>query len=375
MTGFRNATVLIDGKLVKTSLVIKDGKIDGFYEADGQINLPEGAIVLPGFIDEHTHGALGSDTMDANVADYKTIASQLVKEGTTAFLLTTMTASKEGIIDSIKAYNEFCSLPNDYATPVGIHLEGPFINPNKCGAQPKEYIAIPEIEAIKEYASLSNGSIKLITVAPEVDGALEFIKFCKGLGITLTAGHTSATYEEFKKGVDSGVTCTTHTYNAMSPFTHREIGVVGGALLEDVYNEVIADGIHVSIPAIKLLTSLKKDKLILVTDAMRAKGVSDGESELGGQKVYVKNGEARLADGTLAGSTLTMDKAFKNMVEKVGLTIEETAKAVSENPAKNLGIFDEYGSIEKGKRANLTILDNNLSVIMTVVNGKIAFSK
>jgi N-acetylglucosamine-6-phosphate deacetylase len=197
MTGFRNATVLIDGKLVKTSLVIKDGKIDGFYEADGQINLPEGAIVLPGFIDEHTHGAVGSDTMDANVADYKTIASQLVKEGTTAFLLTTMTASKEGIIDSIKAYNEFCSLPNDYATPVGIHLEGPFINPNKCGAQPKEYIAIPEIEAIKEYANLSNGSIKLITVAPEVDGALEFIKFCKSLGITLTAGHTSATYEEF----------------------------------------------------------------------------------------------------------------------------------------------------------------------------------
>jgi len=339
MIGFRNATVLMDGKLEKTSVTVKNGIIDGFYETDGQIDLPDGAIVLPGFIDEHTHGAVGSDTMDASVLAYKTIAEQLVKEGTTAFLLTTMTASKEGIDNSIKAYNEFLALPNDYALPVGIHLEGPFINANKCGAQPKEYIVKPEIDAIKEYISLSNGLIKLITVAPEVDGALEFIKYCKKVGITLTAGHTSATYEEFKKGVESGITCTTHTYNAMSPFTHREIGVVGGALLEDVYNEVIADGIHVSIPAIKLLSSLKKDKLILVTDAMRAKGVSDGESELGGQKVYVKNGEARLADGTLAGSTLTMDKAFKNMVEKVGLSIEETAKAVSENPAKNLGIF------------------------------------
>ncbi|MBO7187075.1 MAG: N-acetylglucosamine-6-phosphate deacetylase [Clostridia bacterium] len=374
--GFKNITAFIDGEFKETSIKIEDGKIVDFSYNDDFLTLPDDAIVLPGFIDEHVHGVLNSDAMDANINAFETISTQLAKEGTTAFLITTMTASKDDISNSLITVKECAKNGLSGAEVLGIHLEGPFINTAKAGAQPKEYIATLDEEVIKNYVDLSDGLIRLITVAPEMPNADKFIKTCLENGITVSAGHTSATYQEFLNAVDNGVSCTTHTFNAMSAFSHREIGVAGASMLEDrVYNEVIADGVHVSIPAIKLLAKTKKDKLILVTDSMRAKNIGDGESELGGQKVYVKNGEARLIDGTLAGSILKLSDAFKNVIVKVGLTLAEAVKATSENPAKNLKVFDNYGSISVGKRANFTVINRELDVIMTVVGGKIVYER
>lgn len=376
MKGFKDVNAFIGGKFVKTDIAI-DGdvivKIGNGLDIDEPFNFD--GKVLPGFIDEHTHGAGGCDAMDATNSSLETIAVTVAKEGTTAFLATTMTHSVENIKRALTNVRDYVKENNDGATVIGVHLEGPFINIDKKGAQPGEYIAKLEVDRLKEYIDCSGGLIKLITVAPEVDGALDFIKYAKENGMTVSAGHTSATYSQLKDGVNAGLSSITHTYNAMTGVHHREIGVAGGSMLEDVYNEIIIDGKHVSFDAIKLLASLKADKLVLITDAMRAKGMVDGDYELGGQPVKVKDGEARLLDGTLAGSVLKMNDAVKNAVTKVGLPMETVVKAVTENPAKNLNIFDKYGSIEVGKKANFTVLDDDFNVVETIVNGQVVYKR
>ena len=374
MKGFKGVNAFIDGKIINTDIaidgdvIVKIGQgldIDEPFEFEGN--------VFPGFIDQHTHGAGGVDTMDATVDTLEAMAVTILKEGTTAFLQTTMTQSVDNIKKALYTLGDYLKKDRDGATVLGVHLEGPFINVDKKGAQPEEYIAKPEISRLEEYIECSNNLVKIVTVAPEVDGAIDFIKYAKSKGITLSAGHTSATYAELKEGVNAGLSCITHTYNAMTGIHHREIGVAGGSMLEDVYNEIIIDGKHVSFDAIRLLARLKADKLILITDSMRAKSMADGDYELGGQPVIVKNGEARLHDGTLAGSVLKLNDAVKNAITKVGLPVETVIKAVTENPAKNIGVFDKYGSIEVGKKANFTVLDNDYNVVATIVNGKTVY--
>lgn len=380
MKCFKNATVYVDGEGLKKTTVCFDEKIQKISRCADKsaevIELPENAIVLPGFIDQHIHGAGGSDGMDGTVEDIAIIAKTVAAEGTTAFLVTTMTQSVENItkaMNAVKAYREANS--KEGARVEGIHLEGPFIAAAHKGAQPLEYVAVPDIETFDKYNEASGNAIKIVTLAPEVDGAEALIRHLDKNGVVASIGHTGAKYADIVKAVEAGAKDVTHTYNAQSALHHREIGTVGSAMLVDELNcEMIADTIHVSVPAMKLLVKNKTaDKLTLITDAMRAKGIPDGVSELGGQTVYVKNGEARLADGTLAGSVLRMNRALQNVVEKVGVPFTQAVDYATKNPAKTLGIDDVAGSIAVGKRADFVVINEKYDVLLTVRDGEVIY--
>ena len=381
MKCFKNATVYVDGEGLKKTTVCFDARIEKISRCAvagaEEIALPSDAIVIPGFVDQHIHGAGGSDGMDGTVEDIATIAKTIAAEGTTSFLVTTMTQSKENItkaMQAVKTYRE--SGVKEGARVAGIHLEGPFIAAGYKGAQPLEYVVAPDSATFDEYNAASGNAIKIVSLAPEVAGADEFIRHLSKQGIIASIGHSGAKYPEIANAVEAGAKNVTHTYNAQSALHHREIGVVGSAMLIDELNcELIADTIHVSVPAMRLLVKNKSaDKVTLITDAMRAKGIPDGVSELGGQTVYVKNGEARLVDGTLAGSVLRMNRAVQNVVEKVGVPFTQAVDYATINPAKTLGIDNEVGSIKVGKRADFTVLNANYDVLLTVRDGEVVYS-
>lgn len=377
MKGFKNTWIVTEKGLEKTSLTYDEKFVTIGKNEEGLQELPEEYVVVPGFIDEHVHGAAGSDAMDGTMEDLGKIANALASEGTTAFLATTMTQSPENITKALKAVKAYRELsPESGAEILGVHLEGPFISKDFVGAQPIEYVAKPSVEVFKKYQDASGDCVRIVTLAPEVEGSTELIKYLVSQNIVASIGHTNATYADVKKAVESGATNLTHTYNAMKPLHHREVGTVGSGFLFDELNcECICDGIHVSGPAIQLLHKNKPaDKMTLITDAMRAKHMPDGVSELGGQVVIVKNGEARLENGTLAGSVLKMNNAVKNVMKFLNLPLEEVVKLASQNPAKNLGVFDQMGSIKEGKRADFVILDKDLNVVQTVRNGKVIYT-
>lgn len=380
MKCFKNVLVYVDGEGLKKCTVSFDEKIEKIAKKEikkaEEITLPAGAIVLPGFVDQHIHGAGGSDGMDGTLEDIATIANTVAAEGTTSFLVTTMTQSPENITKALSAVKEYkAANKEDGARVVGVHLEGPFIAAAHKGAQPLEYVKAPDIKAFDEYNEASGNSIRIVTLAPEVEGAEEFIKHLVSKNVVVSIGHTGAKYPDIEKAVENGASNVTHTYNAQTALHHREIGTVGSAMLLDELNcELIADTIHVSVPAMRLLVKNKPlNRLSLITDAMRAKGIPDGISELGGQTVYVKNGEARLEDGTLAGSVLRMNRAVQNMVEKVGVPYTQAVDYATINPARMIGIDKEAGSIKVGKRADFTVLNEAFDVLMTVRGGKIIY--
>lgn len=380
MKGLKNVKVYIKNVgIVKTNIGIENGRIayigneeniEPIFKTDG--------IVVPGFIDEHIHGAGGADAMDGTVEALQTISEFLAREGTTGFLATTMTQSPENITNALKAVKKVRE-KGEYkgAEVLGVHLEGPFISPKHVGAQPLEYVATPDAELFDKYNEASGNSIKIVTLAPEVEGGLGLVKHLSNIGVVASVGHTGGKYADVVNAVAAGATNVTHTYNAQTGLHHREAGVVGAAMLLDELNcEMICDTIHVSVPAIKLVIKNKPhDKYTLITDAMRAKGMPDGKSELGGQDVFVNNGEARLADGTLAGSVLKMNVAVKNLVEKAGVSFTDAIDFATYSPAKNIGVLNERGTIEVGKRADLTVLNSDFEVLYTLVNGKIVYKK
>lgn len=378
MKGLKNVTAYVAGKgLVKTDIAFEDGKIVAIGKLDDvEPIFDTDGVVLPGFIDEHIHGAGGADAMDGTEQALQTISEYVAKEGTTGFLATTMTQSPENIgkaLKNVKTVRE----KGEYkgAEILGVHLEGPFISPKHVGAQPLEYVAKPAPETFDKYNEISGGNIKVVTLAPEVEGGLDLVKHLAKIGVVASIGHTGAKFSDVEAAVAAGATNVTHTYNAQTPLHHREAGVVGAAMLIDELNcEMICDTIHVSVPAIKIFVKNKPhDKFTLITDAMRAKGMPDGLSELGGQQVFVKNGEARLSDGTLAGSVLKMNVAVKNLVEKVGVSFSDAVDFASANPAKNLGLYDERGSIEVGKRADFAVMDKDYNILYTVIGGKVVY--
>lgn len=383
MKGFINTKVYVENQgVIKTNLGVENGKITYIGDDSSLITQPfetnENQIVLPGFIDEHIHGAGGADAMDGNILALSTIANSIASEGTTCFLATTMTQSPENISKAMLAVKEYMAKPTTTgAELLGIHLEGPFISPKHVGAQPPQFVAKPDCTVFDQYYEQSGKAIKIVSLAPEVEGATDLIDHMTGLGVVASAGHTDSGYADIEKAMQFGLSNITHTFNAQKPLHHREIGTVGSALLLDgLSTEAICDTIHLSIPAIKLLIKNKpKDKFILITDAMRAKNLGEGESELGGQTVFVKNGEARLQDGTLAGSILRMNDAIKNLVTKCDIPLERAVDFATINPAKNLGVDTKKGSIKLGKDADFAVINQDFEVDLTIRNGNVIFSK
>ncbi|MGB9812888.1 MAG: N-acetylglucosamine-6-phosphate deacetylase [Thermovenabulum sp.] len=377
----KNAKIIAPYEIVVNhGLAIENGKIADFIENRfikeemfDEVIDAEGNYLSPGFIDIHCHGAFGFDVMDEGFSPLENIAKFQLKNGVTSFFAAVMTAPVEKIRKSLKNITSYIlsqknsNAPKEKAKILGIYLEGPYFSPTKKGAQPEEYLRKPDKEEIITLLEDSMHFIKVVSLAPELEGALEAIKLLKKEGVIIALGHTDADYEEAKRAIYLGASLATHTYNGMRGFSHREPGVLGAVLSDDgVYSELIADCVHVHPAAMKLLVKAKgTEKIILITDSMMAAGLSDGEYTLSGQKVKVKNGIASLPDGTLAGSTLTLNKAIYNMVYKVGVTLQDAVKMATFNPARALGFIGK-GSIEVGNDAELVIFDENINILRVI---------
>lgn len=381
LKGFCQANIFVEGQgIVKKTLRVENGKIVKICDCkdvEGLTVLDDNLIVVPGFIDKHIHGANNSDGMYSTYEDALNISKVICKEGVSSYLITTMTQTKENIEKALDNANKFI---NDFnyegAKPIGIHLEGPFISKKYKGAQVESCIVPCDVEMFKHYQEVSGNNIKQVTLAYEENGR-ELVNYLRDTKVVASLGHTDATCEQSLEAVREGATSFTHTYNAMRPLHHREAGTVGAALLADeAYSEMICDLIHLSKYAIQVLYKAKgKDKLVAITDGIESRHLPDGEYSLGGQKVFVKNGEARLADGTLAGSTLHMNVGLRNIKNVLGLSIEDTVNFATKNPAMNLGIYDTKGSIKEGKDADFAVIDSDFNVYMTVVEGHVVYQK
>ncbi|MDD4504590.1 MAG: N-acetylglucosamine-6-phosphate deacetylase, partial [Clostridiaceae bacterium] len=339
----------------KIADITKSGSIDESH-FDQIVDL-KGKYLSPGFIDIHNHGNYGHDAMEATYQAIESMAEFHIKNGVTGFLPTTMTNPAEEIVKAIKNTADYMnnqSISNK-AKVLGIYIEGLYFSQERKGAQPSEYIKPINLKELEMFINQADGSIKVAAIAPELANADEAISFLKNQGITISAGHTNATYEEALLGIERGITHATHLYNGMRSFSHREPGVLGAVLTDErVACEMICDGIHVHPAAMKMAVKLKgKDGIILISDAMMAAGLSDGKYQLGGQDVFVKDGAAKLASGSLAGSTLTLNRAVYNMVHLVGVPLNEAVQMASLNPAKAIKADKYKGSIEIGKDADI----------------------
>lgn len=386
----KNAEVYLENEVLENGYVlITDDKITEIgsneklenrtFDDINIISLEKGTKIIPGFIDVHIHGAGGADTMDGTPEALRMMATHLPQEGTTSFLATTMTQSPENIVNALQnaaSYQETHNYRGE-AEVIGLHLEGPFINPAKKGAQPEEYVLEPNISVFQDWQNEAGGTIKLVTVAPEMPNGMEFVKYLAANEVTASIGHTDSTYADVKDAVAAGATQVTHLYNGMRGLHHREPGTAGAALLfEELKVELISDGIHICPEMIQLAIQAKgTDGALLITDAMRAKCLKNGLYELGGQPVIVGDGKATLEDGTLAGSILKMIDSVKNMLSFTDLNLHDVIKLASVNPAKQARVFNRKGSITVGKDADVVILNNDINIEMTICRGIIAYKR
>lgn len=379
MKAIINGKIITEDGILENSSILFDNKINHIINTDklNEYDLEKlidakGKYVSPGFIDVHIHGSGGSDTMDGGIEDIVKISSTICQNGVTAFLPTTMTMSRDEIYNALECIRECMEMKLKGAKVLGAHLEGPFINEKYKGAQNPKFIQKPNYDFVQDYLDV----IKIITLAPEMDENHEFMEKLKAYtDIVLSIGHTNATYEEAVDGIEKGITHATHIFNAMTPLHHRKPGVVGAVLGNDVNCEIIADTVHVHPGLFQLLVNVKgKDRLVLITDSMRAGCMRCGEYDLGGQKVIVDETSARLEDGTLAGSILTLNVALKNMYKHTNLKIHELVKMASLNGARELKIDNLKGSLKEGKDADITIFDSKFDVYLTIVEGKTVYN-
>jgi len=368
-----NANIILETEILKNASLLFDDEIKKIAPynlevgAGTEIIDAKGAYLSSGLIDTHIHGGGGFDTMDASAEALEKISIVLAEHGVTSFLPTTMTMAREQIHSALENIRQAKKQGLSGAQVLGTHVEGPFISPDYIGAQNSENLIKPDLELLQDYYDI----VEIVTMAPEVDGALELIKELKENNITASAGHSAATYEEFQEAYQAGMNHFTHLYNAMTGLHHRKPGLVGAAFDSDSTVELIVDLIHHH-QAVDRFTIQAKgvDKIILVSDGMEATGLEDGEYELGGQKVIVKAGAARLESGVLAGSVLTLDQAVRNLMEITEISIPEIFKMVSLNPAKKLGLDHKLGKIKAGYQADLVLFDRNFEVEKTIIKGQ-----
>lgn len=363
------------------TVVIEDGIVSsmGTQEAgesaagDRVLDYP-GATLAPAFFDVHMHGAAGHDVMEATPEALLGVGGFLASRGTGSYLATTVTASKDATLRALAGLAKLVAKAPDEARhkawPIGIHLEGPFLSHAKKGVQPAEHLLTPDIATFDRFFDASEGHIKLMTMAPELPGAVELVAHASARGVRVSLGHSDATSAETRAAIAAGAASATHTFNAMRPLDHREPGILGTVLTTDsLYAELICDGIHTAPELVKLWWRAKgPERAILVTDAMSAAGMPDGEYHLGGFAVQVANGKA-MARGVLAGSVLTLDRALTNFLEFTGADLEQGLRLLSTNPATMTGFQDRAGSLAVGQKANLVAVDGAGKLLASFVNG------
>jgi N-acetylglucosamine-6-phosphate deacetylase len=363
-------------------LLIEDGKIGSIasresssISANAQVLDFPGATLGPSFFDVHIHGAAGHDVMEATPDALDTIGAFLASRGTSAYLATTVTAALDATLRALDGLaNEMAKLPQPgRARPLGIHLEGPFLSHEKRGVQPAEHLLAPSIATFDRLIEAAHGHVRLITLAPELPGAVELTAHATSRGVRVSVGHSNATAAETRAALSAGAVSATHTFNAMRPLDHREPGILGTVLTTDtLFSELICDGIHTDPEIVRLWWRSKgPERAILVTDAMSAAGMPDGEYQLGGFPVQVKDGKAT-ARGVLAGSVLTLDRALANFVRFTGATIDQGLRLLSANPAAMTGLAHRAGTLAPGKSANLVAIDASGKLVASIVGGILA---
>ena len=351
-----------DGNFLEQTLYVNDHRLvdKAEYQDDGEVIDAEGLLVLPGLVDIHSHGAAGEDFSDGNPEGLKKILQYEKRCGITSYCPTSMTFPKERlrqIFASIKG-----AQTEDGATVVGINMEGPFLDPAKKGAHVEKWIAAPDVAFVRELNQDADGLVRLVTVAPNMDGAEEFIKEMHE-EVCISLGHTAADYDCASRAMKLGAHHVTHLYNAMQPFGHRAPGLIGAAMDDpECMVGLICDGYHIHPSAIRAAFRMfGPERVILISDSMRATGMENGTYELGGQEVTVKDRKAVLKDGTLAGSATNLYGCMCKAVE-FGIPLEQAIMAATANPARSIGIFDRVGSIRIGKQADLLLVSENLEL-------------
>lgn len=372
-----NCKIVLKDRVVEGKALAYDEKISGIV---CPCCIPDGAEVIdaggnyvaPGFIDLHIHGYLGEDVSDGKAEGIRKMAEGIAKNGVTGWLPTTMTVSVEQLAAAFETIAGLKEQSNSWngAAILGVNAEGPYINPKKKGAQAEEYILKPTSEFFKKYADL----IKITTLAPEMDEGYEALHALKKeTNVLVSMGHTDANYEQAQEAIDNGIGHITHLFNAQTALQHRNPGVVGAALNNNVSVELICDTFHIHPALFSLVAKVKGDKLCLITDCTRAGGMPDGEYELGGQTFFLNGIKCLLADGTIAGSVLRMNDAVLNFKNNTSLAMHEVVNAASLNPATAIGVNDKKGSIEVGKDADLVIFDENIRICKTIIGGTVRY--
>ena len=368
--------ILEDRILEDYFMEVADGKIVGFSKKEPDSYEDLGEIVAPGLVDTHIHGYHGKDIMNAEKGALNVISKGLLECGVTSFLPTTLTDSKERTDAACKVVGEEYK-DVEGAKVRGIFLEGPFFTEKYKGAQNPAYMSDPKIEYLKEWKDLSDGLVNKIAIAPERDGAIDFIKEANAMGVRVALGHSDASYDQAVEAVEAGANIFVHTYNGMSGLHHREPGMVGAAMNTDAISELICDGHHVNPHAANVLMNAKgRDHIALITDCMSAGGMADGDYMLGDFPVKVENGTARLKDsGSLAGSILKLKDAIKNVVDWDIADVFEAVQMASLVPAKSVCIDDVCGKLKEGYAADFIVLDYDMNLEKTFLDGKLVYSK
>ena len=375
MKAIINGRIILKDRLLDGRALVFDEKIKGFFDA---VKIPKnyeiidagGAYVSPGLIDIHIHGCFGEDASDGSEGGLIKMSEGLARYGVTSWVPATMTVPLPQLkraFNAIRAARE--KDPANGAAILGANMEGPYLNKKRKGAHLEEHLRLPDADFIKENADV----IKIVTIAPEIDEDFKTIRAAREAGVTVSIGHSDANYDTASAGIANGISHATHLFNAMSPLNHRDPGVAGAALNFGITVELIADTFHIHKDLFNLIYKLKKDKLILISDNVRAAGLPDGEYELAGQKIILKGIECRLPDGTISGSVLTMMAAVKNIVEYSDAPLHEAVASASLYPARVVGADAAKGSVEIGKDADLVMFDGGYNVLKTIKRGRVIY--